>query len=166
MLTAGAAGLESLRKFLQAWRGVLLSGHHTPRMLSVPEGLTQKGHVMPRIINLTPHSVTLAGVTYASAGVARVATTEEVVSTIYLACPVHADDACCGCTGLELPIVRQQLGLVQGLPEREDDTIIIVSRMVCAAMPGRPDLMCPARLTRDEQGRVVGCGALETLHRA
>ena len=119
---------------------------------------------MPTILNLTPHTINLAGVSYASAGIARVATSEEVVSPIYMQCPVHADDPQCGCTGLELPVIRQQLGGVTGLPEREDDTIIIVSRMVAAALPHRPDLMCPARLVRDEQGRITGCQAVETLH--
>ena len=133
-------------------------------MLSVPEGLAQKGHTMPNILNLTPHDVTLGGLTFPSAGLARVATTEEVVDTIYLDCPIHVEDGHCGCDGLELPIIRQVLGAVTGLPDYEDGTTLVVSRMVAAEMPGRPDLMCPARLARDEQGRVTGCQALETLH--
>ena len=139
-------------------------GHHTPPMLGMREGQPQKGHTMPSILNLTPHPITLGGLTFPSAGLARVATSEEVVSTLHLECPVHADDACCGCEGLELPVIRQLLGLVQGLPERKAGTVIVVSRMVAAAMPHRPDLVCPARLVRDEQGRVTGCEAVETLH--
>ena len=135
-------------------------------MLGMREGQPQKGHTMPTVKNFTPHDITLAGVTYASAGVARVATTEEVVSTLHMDCPIHVEDACCGCTGLEVPIIRQLLGAVTGLPDYEDGTTLVVSRMVAAAMPGRPDLMCPARLTRDAEGRITGCQALETLHRA
>ena len=118
---------------------------------------------MPSIKNYTPHSVTLGGITYPSAGVARAATTEKVVGHIYRECPVHPEDAECGCRGLELPIVRQTLGIVEGLPAFDAGVILVVSRMVAMAMPGRSDLACPARLTRDEQGRVTGAEALESV---
>ena len=118
---------------------------------------------MTDIINLTPHIVTLGGVTIPSVGVARVATTEEVVGHLYQGCPVHVDDPECGCSGLEVPIIRQTLGQVDGLPAAKAGTMIIVSRLVCAAMPSRTDLVCPARLTRDAEGRITGCQAVETL---
>ena len=118
---------------------------------------------MTDIINLTPHAVTLGGVTIPSVGVARVATTETVVGHIYQGCPIHTEDPQCGCSGLELPIVRQTLGEVDGLPAAEAGTMIIVSRMVCAALPSRTDLVCPARLERDAEGRITGCQAVETL---
>jgi len=122
------------------------------------------GITMPSVIkNFTPHTVTLGGVTYASQGVARVGSTDEIVGHLYQKCPIHTEDPQCGCSGLELPIVRQTLGEVDGLPAAEAGTLIIVSRMVAAAQPGRTDLVCPARLTRDAEGRITGCEALESL---
>ena len=118
---------------------------------------------MTDIINLTPHAVTLGGVTIPSVGVARVGSTETVVGHLYMGCPIHAEDPQCGCEGLEVPIIRQQLGQVDGLPAAEAGTMIIVSRMVCAALPNRTDLVCPARLTRDADGRITGAEALESL---
>jgi len=118
---------------------------------------------MPSIKNFTPHSITLGGITYPSQGVARVSTTETLVGHIYRECPVHVDDTECGCGGLEVPIVRQLLGEVEGLPSFDAGALVIVSRMVAMACPDRSDLACPARLTRDGQGRVTGAEALESV---
>ena len=118
---------------------------------------------MPNIKNFTPHSVTLGGITYPSQGVARVSTTETLVGHIYRECPVHPEDPECGCEGLEVPIVRQLLGEVEGLPNFDAGALVIVSRMVAMACPDRSDLACPARLCRDAEGRIVGCEALESV---
>jgi len=115
------------------------------------------------IINFTPHVVTLGSISYPSVGVARVTTTETIIGHLYQGCPIHTEDTNCGCGGLEVPIIRQDLGQVDGLPAAEAGTWIVVSRMVAAALPYRTDLVCPARLTRDPQGRITGCEALESL---
>lgn len=59
------------------------------------------------------------------------------------------------------PLVTTAPGPTLGLPESDNDTLIIVSAMVRVANPKRKDLVSPARLIRDDAGRIIGCGALE-----
>ena len=48
-----------------------------------------------------------------------------------------------------------------GLPEPEEDVVLIVAKAVSDAAPaGRGDLMSPGRLLRDEDGTVIGCDGL------
>ena len=50
---------------------------------------------------------------------------------------------------------------IVGLPEPEEDVILIVAKAVSDAAPaGRGDLMSPGRLLRDEDGKVIGCDGL------
>ena len=50
---------------------------------------------------------------------------------------------------------------IVGLPEPEEDVILIVAKAVADASPaGRGDLMSPGRLLRDAEGRVIGCDGL------
>lgn len=58
------------------------------------------------------------------------------------------------------PIVYQRYGQVQDLPAEVAGTYLIVSALVQAACPERDDLLIPARLVRDEAGRIIGCRAL------
>ena len=109
------------------------------------------------LVNLTPHAVTITtagGRTLeipASGTVARVATQEVDEEAMEIL------------VGRMNPVllITQTFGEVVGLPAPEDGKFFIVSALVRAACPGRYDLGSPARLVRDEQGRIVGCGALE-----
>lgn len=48
-----------------------------------------------------------------------------------------------------------------GLPDPDDNIVLIVSKAVAdAAPPNRGDLMSPGRLIRDEDGNVIGCDGL------
>lgn len=48
-----------------------------------------------------------------------------------------------------------------GLPEPEEDVVLIVAKAVADAAPAwRGDLMSPGRLIRDEDGTVIGCDGL------
>jgi len=48
-----------------------------------------------------------------------------------------------------------------GLPEPEEDVVLIVAKAVADAAPaGRGDLMSPGRLLRDADGKVTGCDGL------
>ena len=48
-----------------------------------------------------------------------------------------------------------------GLPEPEEDVVLIVAKAVADAAPAqRGDLMSPGRLIRDEDGNVLGCDGL------
>lgn len=50
---------------------------------------------------------------------------------------------------------------IVGLPEPEEDVILIVARAVSdAAPPSRGDLVSPGKLIRDEDGTVIGCDGL------
>lgn len=51
-------------------------------------------------------------------------------------------------------------GEVVDLPEKQDDTILVVSAMVAARLPGRDDIRIPGRQVRDDQGRIIGCRSL------
>lgn len=98
------------------------------------------------MVNLTPHAITLPGGEIPPSGqVARVAveyteTGEEVLGAA---------------------IVRAEYGQVTDLPAPQPGTIYIVSALVRAACPDRRDLASPARLVRDDAGRIIGASALE-----
>jgi hypothetical protein len=100
------------------------------------------GHYIREIINLTPHEIheVTTGRRFPSTGSARVETTVRQVATIG-----------------GMPIVETTFGQVDGLPERTDDTIYIVSRIVKQAVLDRDDCVCPGELVRDERGQPIGC---------
>lgn len=102
-----------------------------------------------KIVNLTPHPIRLVanGIEHRipSSGVARVAVSDIEVG--------EADG---------IPLFRQEYGDVVGLPDPTPHTLYIVSAVVRAALPQRGDLVSPARLIRDENGRVIGAGGLAT----
>lgn len=89
---------------------------------------------MTKIINLTPHPLTMIDDdgnvvgSYESAGIARVDS---------------------------LP-----LGDVVGLPEPEEGTVYVVSVLVAERLPHRNDLRVPGGQVRDGDGRIVGCRSL------
>lgn len=48
-----------------------------------------------------------------------------------------------------------------GLPEAEEDVVLIVAKAVADAAPAhRGDIVSPGRLIRDEDGIVIGCDGL------
>lgn len=103
---------------------------------------------MTTIINLTPHPVTICGVTYPPTGPApRCATTVTPRPSLLV-------------DGAEVPVEQVSLGRVTGLPPRVEDTVYVVSRQVAEAVPQRRDLYIPHQLERDATGAVVGCSAL------
>jgi hypothetical protein len=102
---------------------------------------------MQKIINLTPHAVTVAGKTYPRSGqVARVEVKYE---------PRAQWDG--------IPLVAATYGEIIGLPETlESETLYIVSSLVRQAAAGRiSGLASPAGLLRDAAGNITGCESLE-----
>ena len=98
-------------------------------------------------VNLTPHDITVilnaegGSKTFAKSGtVARVSQVTAVAFTV---------------DGINISTAR--FGPVVGLPEREEDTLYIVSAMVKSAATGRTDLVSPGELVRDDSGNVIGC---------
>ena len=101
-----------------------------------------------RVVNLTPHTLNVVNiqgdvVVIPSEGIARVATSTEEVATI------------CG-----FAISKSTFGNVEGLPEPQDHTYYVVSRLVLQALPERNDLLRPGELVRDAGGNVIGCKGL------
>jgi len=99
-----------------------------------------------KFINLTPHDITVISswptrTTFTKSGtIARVTQVTEVVQVV---------------DGINISTAT--FGPVVGLPEREDDTLYIVSAMVKSASAGRSDLVSPGELVRNEFGNVIGC---------
>jgi hypothetical protein len=104
-----------------------------------------------KFINLTPHDITVilnaegGSKTFAKSGtVARVSQVTAVAFTV---------------DGINISTAT--FGPVVGLPEREDDTLYIVSAMVKSAADlrfgDRSDLVSPGELVRDDSGNVIGC---------
>jgi len=59
-----------------------------------------------------------------------------------------------------VPIQQSVFGQVEGLPEQKHDVGYIVSGLVLAQVPDRPDVFAPANPIRDENGRIIGCAGL------
>lgn len=104
---------------------------------------------MTRIINCTPHSISFVDALgnvieeVAPSGIIpRCSTSREVVGFVN-----------------GIPVNKTVFGEVVDLPEKEEDTILIVSRLVAEAA-NREDLYIPDDTVRDESGRIIGCRAL------
>lgn len=105
-----------------------------------------------KLINLTPHNITLKSkdgfeLTVESTGLARCECTDTLVET------VQTPD-------LTLDVMKKSFGKVNGLPEPQPDTAYIVSRIIAEACPERDDLYITGNPIRDEAGRIIGCSCL------
>lgn len=108
-----------------------------------------------KFINLTPHVIQVArpNVCIQPSGIiARVSVARQVVSKAEIS------------KGLDIPIFAPSFGTVENLPEPQDDTYLIVSSLVRAALPQRLDLLSPGLLERDEHGVVTGCNGFDSNH--
>ena len=104
---------------------------------------------MTTIKNLTPHTVTIVTSTgeqiiYMPTGVIPRLSTKTI--------QVGAVDG--------IPLTSTVFGDVQDMPDAVQDTYLIVSRMVLAAMPYRSDLLVPNELVRNDKGQIIGCRSL------
>ena len=102
-----------------------------------------------KLVNCTPHDINLAktdGSTEAipSCGIVPRVSTETV----------ELSDE------FGFRLVEVIFGEIHDLPDEEENTIFIVSKICVDAAPERSDLVYPTDLRRDETGRVIGCGAL------
>lgn len=100
------------------------------------------------IKNMTPHDINIVGLdgavkkTYPSDGLIRLST-----KTV----EVGEEDG--------VRLTRTVFGEPEGLPKQEAGTYLIVSQLVKSALQ-RADLVVPAEMVRDENGRIVGCRSL------
>lgn len=105
-----------------------------------------------RIVNLTPHPLVFATdtgdvtVPPDPSGPARVAVMSDVVGSVQV-------------DGHNIPVHHVAYGDPTGLPEPQDGTIYVVSRVV-ADRVGRADVMVADDFVRDDQGRIVAAKAL------
>lgn len=118
--------------------------------------------VRASIRNLTPHRVVITtpeedigfiseGEPYPRARVHKLPYGELVVPSQY--------------RDVRVPIWYTRTGEVLNLPEPEEGTLFIVSRVVAEALPNRDDLLFPDDLVRDKEGRVIGAKGLSRIYR-
>ena len=104
-----------------------------------------------KIVNMTPHTLHLqlpSGEMMEiepSGQVPRVQQTETALE---------------GYDGLPLPVIRVEYGLADELPEEQPGVYYVTSALYAQCVPHRRDVLIPARMVRDEKGRIVGCTAL------
>lgn len=101
-----------------------------------------------KIVNLTGHDINIVldngeVMTIKSSGTLRLNSTERQVGKI--------DD---------VPILELEFGNPDWVPEKQDDTIYIVSKITCEAMPHRGDFYIVASLVRNEDGTTRGVKGL------
>ena len=60
----------------------------------------------------------------------------------------------------DIPITSTSFGFVVGLPNEQEGTYYIVSRLIRQVLPNRADLLVPNEIIRDDVGRVIGCKSL------
>ena len=101
---------------------------------------------MKQFINLTPHILNIVAADGSTVyippdgnRIARVASTSSIVATV---------------NGIN--INRQTFGKVMDLPDAQDDTVYIVSRMVKDRVAHRNDVLVPGAPVRDADGKIVG----------
>ena len=99
------------------------------------------------IRNLTPHSVTVAGITIEPSGiVARVSA-------------ATADAGSVDFNGTTIPLTTTVYGEVQNLPAQRDDTLLIVSSLVAARCMTVPTSSSPMSLSATRKGASWGARA-------
>ena len=59
-----------------------------------------------------------------------------------------------------VPFTRTVFGEPEGLPEQTEGVFLIVSQLVKTALPSRTDLVVPAEVVRDAEGKILGCRSL------
>ena len=104
-----------------------------------------------KLINCTPHAVTVvleSGTLEIepSGIIPRCTQTSEQIGTVDI-------------EGKTIPVIKTVFGEVFDLPEKQDDTFLIVSMLVASAAQ-RDDLLIPADIIRDDKGRIIGCKSL------
>lgn len=110
-------------------------------------------------VNLTPHTITIVDEAGAptltvppSGQVARAQTTRKTVGEVTV-------------DGVRVPVTAAEFGEVDGLPEPQEGTIYLVSRIVADACPDRDDLYGVDGAIRGEGGTVAGATALTRFGR-
>ena len=97
-----------------------------------------------KIVNATPHAININGNCLEPCGkIARVEQNNIKINTI---------------DGID--IFKSVFGNVVDLPDKEEDTIYIVSALVRSACTDRKDIFSPSDFIRDSAGNITGCKGL------
>jgi hypothetical protein len=102
---------------------------------------------MAKVKNLTPHPITVCD---SEGNVMKTIVSEGLVRL--QATTVSADFAVDG-----VPVTKTVFGSPEGLPEPQEGVFLIVSQLVKSALPNRGDLLVPAEVVRDSEGKILGC---------
>lgn len=136
-----------------------------PEVLPVPgEDPPARRRRDVRVVNLTPHTITITSVSPKpeteapaitippSGTTARCPITTKQVTTVSIA-------------GVIVPVMETTTGPAEGLPEPEAGTIYVVSQVVAEAAPlYRLDVFVPCDATLDSAGRITSYQALARVH--
>lgn len=101
------------------------------------------------IINMTPHDINVIAVD------GEVETIPASGQTVRLKMETASAGSHDG-----IPLTETVFGSPEGLPPKTPGTLLIVSQIVKSALPLRRDLVVPAELVRDAEGRIIGCRSL------
>lgn len=125
------------------------SGH--PSCGCFENGVAVPAKKLPKVVNLTPHDITVSGITYPKSGtVARVSMETTITKS-----PLPG-----------VPVFRQKMLGVIDLPDPIKGTIFLVSGFVISALNGteRNDVFAPdtgpKSVIRDANGQIIGVSAL------
>lgn len=111
------------------------------------------------IINLTPHALNIRQRDGSFVTVPPSGTVARVAEERYECSDRH-----------DIPGVRISIptyGKLEGLPERQEGVVYVVSAICLQALPPRRHLDCfsPGPAIRDEAGRIIGCDGLSAHRR-
>ena len=102
-------------------------------------------------VNLTPHTLTVSATDGKIISIAPSGTVARCNQTVSVVDTVTVD-------GHKIQVTSVILGDVTDLPDPQDGTVFIVSRLVADKMrDSRKDLLIPGPLLRDKDGKVIGC---------
>ena len=124
---------------------------------------------MSRIVNFTPHPVQLLD--GANCEFDPKTRSYKVDGDIVVLKTFAPEGTCPRCSQKEqlvgnidgVDIYRMEFGEVDNLPDQQEDTYYIVSAMVAQACPDRHDLLIPAHMVRNAEGRILGCLAFSRV---
>ena len=114
-----------------------------------------KEELIMKIVNCTPHVLNIITdskvIDLAPSGInPRVSVKSELSESILI-------------SGTEVPVYQDTYGELNDLPEQQEGTFLVVSRLVAAAAKGRNDLLVPGALIRNEAGQPIGCKGLARI---
>ena len=123
-----------------------------------------------RLVNLTPHEVTVLGadgspgvVLAGSASVPRLVLSPGT-TTIVTVAGEPGPGAATGRVQVAVDHGQHLVGIDPPLPDPQPGVLYVTSRVVAEHAPSRTDLVWPNGLVRDELGRPVGARGLASLH--